>query len=209
MYPNKGKKKAKTGLNIEEGNFNKLDDLVSKGDDYAINEGRSTDKIKVLNVEAEGVSAAGETLSTATLAFTMSNRHQELASPKQTALGKDFSNPLMADSLPKTIWLSMHHVIAMKHWLFQSKRLLTDCLRMLKMTKYQMSSSLSKSILENNKVFGYILQVIKTPKLKKHEGKDYAQNVKNQSKTGQYRTQDLKSTPKARSTSSFSTAISQ
>ncbi|GJR05986.1 hypothetical protein Tco_0528970 [Tanacetum coccineum] len=47
-----------------------------------------------------------------------------LASPKQTAFGKDFSNPLMVDSLPKTIWLSMHHVIAMKHWLFQSKRLL-------------------------------------------------------------------------------------
>ncbi|GJT86831.1 hypothetical protein Tco_1068548 [Tanacetum coccineum] len=36
--------------------------------------------------------------------FTMSNRHQELASPEQTASGKDFSNPLMADSLPKTIW---------------------------------------------------------------------------------------------------------
>ncbi|GJY03349.1 hypothetical protein Tco_0369289 [Tanacetum coccineum] len=33
----------------------------------------------------------------------MSNKHQELASPKQTASGKDFSNPLMADSLPKTI----------------------------------------------------------------------------------------------------------
>ncbi|GJW59300.1 hypothetical protein Tco_0106031 [Tanacetum coccineum] len=47
-----------------------------------------------------------------------------LASPKQMAHGKDFSNPLMVDSLPKTIWLSMHHVIAMKHWLFQSKRLL-------------------------------------------------------------------------------------
>ncbi|GJX03911.1 hypothetical protein Tco_0189827 [Tanacetum coccineum] len=56
--------------------------------------------------------------------FTMSNRHQELASPEQTAFGKDFSNPLMADSLPKTTWLSMHHVVAMKHWLFQSKRLL-------------------------------------------------------------------------------------
>ncbi|GJT33385.1 hypothetical protein Tco_0923804, partial [Tanacetum coccineum] len=66
--------------------------------------------------------------------FTMSNRHQELASPeqtaselaspKQTALGKDISNPLIVDSLLKTIWLSMHHVIAMKHWLFQSKRLL-------------------------------------------------------------------------------------
>ncbi|GKD33688.1 hypothetical protein Tco_1249197, partial [Tanacetum coccineum] len=31
----------------------------------------------------------------------MSNRHQELASPKQTASGKDFSNLLMADSLLK------------------------------------------------------------------------------------------------------------
>ncbi|GJZ20249.1 hypothetical protein Tco_0556839 [Tanacetum coccineum] len=49
-----------------------------------------------------------------------------LASPKQMALGKDFSNPLIVDSLLKTIWLSMHHVIAMKHWLFQSKRLLNS-----------------------------------------------------------------------------------
>ncbi|GJZ75298.1 retrovirus-related pol polyprotein from transposon TNT 1-94 [Tanacetum coccineum] len=43
-------------------------------------------------------------------------RHQELASPEQTASGKDFSNLLIVDSLLKTIWLSMHHVIAMKHW---------------------------------------------------------------------------------------------
>ncbi|GJU43542.1 putative reverse transcriptase domain-containing protein [Tanacetum coccineum] len=49
---------------------------------------------------------------------------KELASPKQTALGKNISKPLIVDSLLKTIWLSMHHVIAMKHWLFQSKRLL-------------------------------------------------------------------------------------
>nr|GEV63652.1 hypothetical protein [Tanacetum cinerariifolium] len=76
---------------------------------------------------------------------------KELASPNQTALGKDLLNSLMADSLPKTIWLSMHHVIAMKHLLFQSKRLL--------MPKYQMSSSSSKSKLENNKVFEYILQI--------------------------------------------------
>nr|GEX46178.1 hypothetical protein [Tanacetum cinerariifolium] len=34
-------------------------------------------------------------------------------------------------------------------------------------------------------------------------GKDYAQTVRNQSKTGQYRTQDLKSTSKAESTSIF------
>nr|GEX96671.1 retrovirus-related Pol polyprotein from transposon TNT 1-94 [Tanacetum cinerariifolium] len=51
---------------------------------------------------------------------------KELASPKQTTLGKDISNLFMAGSLPKTIWLSMHHVIAMKHWLFQSKWLLTN-----------------------------------------------------------------------------------
>nr|GEU47314.1 hypothetical protein [Tanacetum cinerariifolium] len=49
---------------------------------------------------------------------------KELASPKQTTLGKDNSNSLIVDSLLKTIWLSMHHFIAMKHWLFQSKRLL-------------------------------------------------------------------------------------
>nr|GEW15912.1 zinc finger, CCHC-type [Tanacetum cinerariifolium] len=152
--------KAKTGLNIKEGNLNKFDDLVGEGDDYAVNEGRSTDKIKVLIIEAEGVSAAGETLSTTTLAvstasvqptdadleeeeqlivfliiipdeerevnYAVLDKSKELASLKQTALGKDFLNSLMVDSLPKTIWLSMHHVIAMKHWLFQSKQLLTD-----------------------------------------------------------------------------------
>nr|GEX26457.1 putative ribonuclease H-like domain-containing protein [Tanacetum cinerariifolium] len=46
--------------------------------------------------------------------FIVSNRHQELTSPeqmaseltipKQTALGKEISNPFMAGSLPKTIW---------------------------------------------------------------------------------------------------------
>nr|GEV95321.1 putative ribonuclease H-like domain-containing protein [Tanacetum cinerariifolium] len=55
-----------------------------------------------------------------TKAFDVSSK--ELASPKQTALGKDESNPLIVDSLLKTIWLSIHHVIAIKHWLFQSKR---------------------------------------------------------------------------------------
>ncbi|GJY89400.1 hypothetical protein Tco_0504596 [Tanacetum coccineum] len=45
----------------------------------------------------------------------LAERNKELASPKQTALGKDNSNPLIVDSLLKTIWLSMHLVIAMKH----------------------------------------------------------------------------------------------
>nr|GEY08157.1 uncharacterized mitochondrial protein AtMg00810-like [Tanacetum cinerariifolium] len=65
-----GRKKAKTGTNIDEDDFNKLDDLVDKGVDYVVNERRSTDKIKVLNAKAEGISAAGETLSTDTLAVS-------------------------------------------------------------------------------------------------------------------------------------------
>ncbi|GKD17635.1 hypothetical protein Tco_1206793 [Tanacetum coccineum] len=65
-----------------------------------------------------------------------------LASPKQTALGKDFSNPLIVDSLLKTIWLSMHHVVTMKHWLFQSKRLLV--FKKLKLKKHEVSLDLSR-----------------------------------------------------------------
>ena len=30
----------------------------------------------------------------------------------------------MVGSLPKTIWLSMHHVITMKHWLVQGQTVL-------------------------------------------------------------------------------------
>ncbi|GKA66401.1 hypothetical protein Tco_0766209 [Tanacetum coccineum] len=65
-----------------------------------------------------------------------------LASPKQTALGKDFSNPLIVDSLLKTIWLSMHHVVTMKHWLFQSKRLLV--FKKLKLKKHEVNLDLSR-----------------------------------------------------------------
>nr|GEV08453.1 putative ribonuclease H-like domain-containing protein [Tanacetum cinerariifolium] len=64
-------KKAKTRLNIKEGNFNKLDDLVGEGADYVVNKERSTNKIKVLNAKEEGVSAAGKTLSTATLVVSI------------------------------------------------------------------------------------------------------------------------------------------
>nr|GEW47082.1 hypothetical protein [Tanacetum cinerariifolium] len=61
-----------------------------------------------------------------TVGVNLNTSSKELASPKQTALGKDESNPLIVNSLLKTIWLSMHHVIALNHWLFQSKRLLSD-----------------------------------------------------------------------------------
>nr|GEU30634.1 putative ribonuclease H-like domain-containing protein [Tanacetum cinerariifolium] len=58
------------------------------------------------------------------LEVTTAMHSKELANLKQIDLGKYESNPLIVDSLLKTIWSSMHHVITMKHWLFQSKRLL-------------------------------------------------------------------------------------
>nr|GEW26137.1 hypothetical protein [Tanacetum cinerariifolium] len=59
------------------------------------------------------------------LEVTTAKQSKELASQKQTTLGKDKLNSLIVVSLLKTIWSSMHHVIEIKHWLFQSKRLLT------------------------------------------------------------------------------------
>nr|GEU68820.1 ribonuclease H-like domain-containing protein [Tanacetum cinerariifolium] len=40
---------------------------------------------------------------------------------KQTALGKDKSNPLMADNLPTIVWYSTHHVALIKGWLVQKQ----------------------------------------------------------------------------------------
>nr|GEU56256.1 ribonuclease H-like domain-containing protein [Tanacetum cinerariifolium] len=66
-------------------NFNKLDDLVGEGADYAVNKGRSANKIKVLNAKAKRVSAAGETLSTATLAVsTARSRMKRMSKRKKT-----------------------------------------------------------------------------------------------------------------------------
>nr|GEW76995.1 putative ribonuclease H-like domain-containing protein [Tanacetum cinerariifolium] len=42
---------------------------------------------------------------------------------KQTASGKDFSNPLMVDSLPKTIWFSSHHASQHQSWNQQLTRM--------------------------------------------------------------------------------------
>nr|GFA89557.1 hypothetical protein [Tanacetum cinerariifolium] len=40
---------------------------------------------------------------------------------RQTAFGKDISNPFMADYLPKIVWFSNHHVTYMKSWLVQKQ----------------------------------------------------------------------------------------
>ncbi|GJR56486.1 hypothetical protein Tco_1407007 [Tanacetum coccineum] len=97
----------------------------------------------------------------------ISKKIKDLASPKQMAIGKDLANPLIVDSLLKTIWFSMHLVIAMKHWLFQSKRLLVKNIKSIYGWS-QKSSSSSKRRLKNSSVFGYILLVFKKLKLKKH-----------------------------------------
>nr|GEX42761.1 putative ribonuclease H-like domain-containing protein [Tanacetum cinerariifolium] len=39
----------------------------------------------------------------------------------QTVFGKDSSNPLMANNLPKLVWYSTHHVTLMKSWLVQKQ----------------------------------------------------------------------------------------
>nr|GEY02713.1 putative ribonuclease H-like domain-containing protein [Tanacetum cinerariifolium] len=53
--------------------------------------------------------------------FTMSNPHKNWLVQKQTALGKDKSNPLMADNLLKIVWYSTHHIPLMKSWLVQKQ----------------------------------------------------------------------------------------
>nr|GEX40322.1 hypothetical protein [Tanacetum cinerariifolium] len=47
--------------------------------------------------------------------------HKNWLIQKQTALGKDTSNPLMADNLPKIVWYSTHHITLMKSWLVQKQ----------------------------------------------------------------------------------------
>ncbi|GJU87149.1 zf-CCHC domain-containing protein [Tanacetum coccineum] len=44
-------------------------------------------------------------------------KHKDWLVQEQTALGKDFSNLLMADNLPKIVWLSTHHIWLVKSWL--------------------------------------------------------------------------------------------
>ncbi|GJW73718.1 putative ribonuclease H-like domain-containing protein [Tanacetum coccineum] len=71
--------------------------------------------------------------------FTMSNRHQELTSPKQTALskangfGKDFPNPFMVGSFPKTIKqsndppLSRGYTLRSREDSLELKELMANC----------------------------------------------------------------------------------
>nr|GEV56823.1 putative reverse transcriptase, RNA-dependent DNA polymerase [Tanacetum cinerariifolium] len=61
-----------------------------------------------------------------TVVATSSTEAEYVAAANQTVSGKDSSNPLMADSLPKIIWYSTHHVALMKSWLVQKQTALVD-----------------------------------------------------------------------------------
>nr|GEX70456.1 hypothetical protein [Tanacetum cinerariifolium] len=89
--------KAKTGTNIEEGDFNKLDVLVDEA------------------VSTISVQEASITIPEVILFLLGVKRMKE----GKTAFGKDFSNPLIGDSLLKTIWFSSHHASKVKSWLVQ------------------------------------------------------------------------------------------
>ncbi|GKD34622.1 hypothetical protein Tco_1250131 [Tanacetum coccineum] len=52
-------------------------------------------------------------------------KHKDWLVQEQTALGKDFSNPLMADNLPKIVWLSTHHICDHGHAPFWCQRTAT------------------------------------------------------------------------------------
>ncbi|GJV57655.1 hypothetical protein Tco_1458660 [Tanacetum coccineum] len=52
-----------------------------------------------------------------TCRFTMLNRHKNWLVHKQTACGKDFSNPFMVDNLPKIVGFSTHLASMVKSWL--------------------------------------------------------------------------------------------
>nr|GEU68904.1 hypothetical protein [Tanacetum cinerariifolium] len=60
----------------------------------------------------------------------MSDPHKNWLVQKQTALGKDNSNLLMADNLPIIVWYSTHHILLMKSWLVQKQTVLegVECL---------------------------------------------------------------------------------
>ncbi|GKA87128.1 hypothetical protein Tco_0808839, partial [Tanacetum coccineum] len=54
----------------------------------------------------------------------MLNRHKNWLVHKQTAYGKDFSNPFMVDNLPKIIGFSTHLASLVKSWLVQDQTVL-------------------------------------------------------------------------------------
>nr|GEX23389.1 hypothetical protein [Tanacetum cinerariifolium] len=66
---------------------------------------------------------------------------------KQTAFGKDISNPFMADNLPKIVWFSTHHVTYMKRWLVQKPMAIGQTATSKESSNPFMAGSLPKTIM--------------------------------------------------------------
>nr|GEX57032.1 putative ribonuclease H-like domain-containing protein [Tanacetum cinerariifolium] len=65
----------------------------------------------------------------------------------QMVSGKDSSNPLMADNLPKIVWYSTHHVALMKNWLVQKQTALGQTKTGKEISNPFMAGSLPKTML--------------------------------------------------------------
>nr|GEU60815.1 retrovirus-related Pol polyprotein from transposon TNT 1-94 [Tanacetum cinerariifolium] len=65
----------------------------------------------------------------------------------QTVSGKDSSNPLMADNLPKIVWYSTDHVLLMKSWLVQKQTALGQTTTGKEISNPFMAGSLPKTML--------------------------------------------------------------
>nr|GEU43939.1 hypothetical protein [Tanacetum cinerariifolium] len=259
-----GRKKAKTGPNIEEGGLNKLDDIVDEGTDYAVNEGSaatlvvSTASVQEASISTPGiVSTAGpsnidvavpsnkedvqdlfddETKVTDILVnivnarprpvvITDPEQEQRRATPIIDAdLEEEEQLRVFLNIIPKEEG-EVHYAVLDKRitfeksanddlwknqevWILKSWNFYDNCevyilmledgtefyilaerrYPLIKETLKRMMAlrliaesendkvtnefEFIKEQLENNKLFGYILQVIKMPKLKKHEGDD-------------------------------------
>nr|GEW00724.1 reverse transcriptase domain-containing protein [Tanacetum cinerariifolium] len=66
---------------------------------------------------------------------------------KQTAFGKDISNPFMADNMPKIVWSSTHHVTCMKSWVVQKQTALGQTTTGKEFSNLFMAGSLPKTIM--------------------------------------------------------------
>ncbi|GKC34843.1 hypothetical protein Tco_1047227 [Tanacetum coccineum] len=108
----------------------------------------------------------------------MLNRHKNWLVHKQTACGKDFSNPFMVDNLPKIVGFSTHLASVVKSWLVhdQTVHALASpkangiwCCCVAEEMKLLLKKDRVLKDQEKKRVFGYILYALK--KLKKHEVK--------------------------------------
>ncbi|GJV46176.1 hypothetical protein Tco_1430712, partial [Tanacetum coccineum] len=155
--------------NLEDASDTLLNDLMMiKMRSYISSSNKSEDSKGFFSTSLE-VFSEGRTMlvvnnTTNAHQFTMSNRLQELASPKQTvlskanSLGKDFPNPFMAGSFPKTIKqsndppLSRGYILGSGEDSLELMELIDGLEKDLLQTKKTYSTALTKLVLRVKKL---------------------------------------------------------